>query len=144
MPLQLNTPESARDKLITWDPDNLVEANEAREEIARFRRLGFTVSDEANIEGECKLYAPSPAEHQLIYRVLSENGDDRLVWDRRNKDEVEEAKVKFEEYVEKGYKAYVCRRDGSKGSQIDSFDALLQEVIMEKGQVVMVPKTMPG
>jgi hypothetical protein len=144
MPLQLNTPETARDKLITWDPDNLIETKEAKEEINRFRRLGFTMSDESNIEGECRLYAPKPAEHQLIYRVLSANGDDRLVWDRRNADEVQEAKIKFDEYIEKGYRAYVCRRDGTKGSQIESFDALLQEVIMEKGQVVMVPKAMPG
>lgn len=144
MPLQLNTPESARDKLITWDPDNLVETNEAKEEIDRFRRLGFTVVELIQAIGECKLEAPKPSEHQLIYRVLSANGDDRLVWDRRNQKEVQEAKEKFREYVEKGYRAYMCRRDGSKGSQIDSFDALLQEVIMEKGQVVMVPKTMPG
>lgn len=86
--------------------------------------------------------APAPSEHDLIFRVLSDNGDDRLVWDRRNQAEVDEAKVKYQEYMDKGYKAYVCRRDGKKGSKLESFDALLQEVIMEKGQVVMVPKTM--
>jgi hypothetical protein len=142
MPLQLNTPETARDKLITWDPDNLVETTEAKKEVERFRRLGFSVT---SFEfGEAKLEAPAPAEHQLIYRVLSANGDDRLVWDRRNTNEVTEARIKFDEYIGKGYRAYVCRRDGTKGSQIESFDALLQEVIMEKGQVVMVPKAMPG
>jgi hypothetical protein len=142
MPLQLNTPETARDKLITWDPNVKAETKEARSEIGRFRRLGFTlVSDK---DGEAKLEAPAPAEYQIIYRVLSANGDDRLVWDRKDPDQVVEARTKFEEYIEKGYRAYVCRRDGSKGSQLNSFDALLQEVIMEEGQVVMVPKAMPG
>ena len=142
MPLQLNTPETARDKLITWDPDSEAETREARSEIGRFRRLGFTLVSDTS--GEAKLEAPAPAENQLIYRVLSKNGDDRLVWDRRDPDQVAEAKIKFQEYMDKGYKAFVCRRDGSKGSQIESFDALLQEVIMEKGQVIMVPKAMPG
>jgi hypothetical protein len=140
MPLQLNTPESARDKLITWDPQNLSQTTEAKEEVERFRRLGFSV---VSFEfGEAKLEAPAPTDHDLIFRVLSDNGDDRLVWDRRNQKEVDEAKASFEDYMAKGYKAYVCRRDGKKGSKLESFDALLQEVIMEKGQVVMVPKTM--
>lgn len=142
MPLQLNTPESARDKLITFDPDDLAQATEALNEINRFRRLGFSVVREDH--GECEMRAPEPTEHDLIFRVLSNNGDDRLIWDRRNPKEVEEARGKFDDYVAKGYKPYVCRRDGTKGSKIESFDALLQEVIMEKGQVVMVPKTMAG
>lgn len=142
MPLQLNTPETARDKLITWDHDNLKEVKEAEEEIEKFRRLGFSLF--ARIPGGATMKAPEPTEHQLIYRVLSKNGDDRLIWDRRDPDQVVEAKAKFQEYMDEEYKAYVCRRDGTKGSQIDSFDSLLQEVIMEKGQVVMVPKAMPG
>lgn len=138
--LRLNTPESARDKLITWDQDSPKQLQEADEEINRFRRLGFSII--AQNPGECQMKAPAPSEHDLIFRVLSDNGDDRLVWDRRNQAEVGEAKVKYQEYMDKGYKAYVCRRDGKKGSKLESFDALLQEVIMEKGQVVMIPKTM--
>ena len=138
--LRLNTPETARDKLITWDRDSPKQLQEADEKINRFRRLGFSITTQS--PGECQMKAPAPTEFDLIFRVLSDNGDDRLVWDRRNQGEVEEAKAKFQDYMDKGYKAYVCRRDGKKGSKLDSFDALLQEVIMEKGQVVMVPKTM--
>lgn len=159
MPLQLNTPDPAMDlrKRIIWDPEIASDVLEAQEKVDKLRDQGFIVY--SSNPGELVLMPP-PRDHGLfLIRVLDDNGDTRLVWNRRDQSEVDEARIKFDEYLKKGHRAYVCRSDGTKGRRVETFDAMMEELIlMEKraaeehdrlkgwGQpeAIMVPKTHPG
>jgi hypothetical protein len=105
------------------------------------------------------LAPPARSPDHVLMRVLDDNGDTRLLWNRRNQPEVDEARAKFNEYLTKGYRAYVCRSDGAKGRKVDTFDALLEEVILltsteatrrdaaqgwRQPEAILVPPTQPG
>lgn len=159
MPLQLNAPDPAMDlrKRIIWDPDIASDVLEAQEKVEKLREQGFVVF--SSEPGEMVMQPPARDHGMCLMRVLDDNGDTRLVWNRRDQGEVEEARAKFDEYVKKGYRAYLCRSDGSKGRRIETFDSLLEEMIlMEKKEAekhdaaqgwaqpeaIMVPRTHPG
>ena len=158
MPLQLHNPDPSFDirQRIVWDPANSLEVMEAQAKLDALRHQGYTVT--STDPGECVLEPPDREEHQVLVRILDDSGDTRLVWDRRNLDEVSDARAKFGEYLKQGYKAYVSRSDGTKGRRVETFDAMMEEIIMldkkaaeaydkEKGwrpEVIMVPKTAPG
>lgn len=135
MPLRMGGVETERAQLFTWDPDNYEEAADQRKEIARLLNEGFTVESEE--EGEVRLLPPERNPFEGCMRKLSQNGDDRVVWDRRNPDEVKDAYKTFNELLEKGYRAYATNSDGSKGHEISEFNPGLEEIIM-------VPATVPG
>lgn len=65
-------------------------------------------------------------------------GDDRIVWDRRFKDQMDEARAKFNELVGLGYKAYLVKKDGKKSNE------QLLEFLPEAEEVIMVPPTAAG
>jgi len=101
--------------------------------------------------------AESENNHSFPLRILDETGDRRLVWDCRSNRETNEAAIKFDEYIQKGHKAYAINRNGKKNYRIIGFDPKLEEVIFidnnrEKltdfckkvAEVRMVPKTRPG
>ncbi len=127
MPLNLGGVETLRPQVITWNPDAYDEAADARQQIADLKKQGFTVRNEE--DGEVILQPPQRDPNQGCFRILSQNGDDRIVWDRRNKKEVKEAFKVFKEFIEKGYTAYVVRSDGSRGHKITDFDYALEEII---------------
>jgi hypothetical protein len=129
---------------LVWDPKSTTERDEAIKKIASLTDKGFVVQN--SIEGECLLNPPARPRDLFICRVLDPTGDSRLVWNKNSISEINEAKQKFNDYLKKGYKAYACRRDGSKGARLDSFDALMEELLVEKGQPegIMVPPTSPG
>lgn len=157
MPLQLNTPTHALPKRVVWDPTNETESAEAKEVIFDHLAKGFKLLEDN--PGETLLVPPDGEPGQVVMRVLDETGDTRVVWDRHKDAEVKEAREKFIELLGKGYKGYVCRSDGSKGRRVETFDALLEEIIMlekqaatsaprgakeKPAEVVMVPATAPG
>ena len=143
-------------KRIQWDAGCPADQAIAQGKINVLREMGYTVQEES--EGEILLSPPPMAPHQLLIRVLDDNGDSRVTWDRRNQAECDEARTKFDEYLKKGYRAYVCRSDGTKGQRVETFDALLEEVIVAPGkpgdkgfgeyhkprESVLVPPTAPG
>lgn len=53
--------------------------------------------------------------HQIVFRVLSMNGDDRYFWDRRFLDQVHEARDKFFSMRKQDYAAYLPGSGGGKG-----------------------------
>lgn len=145
MPLVLNNAETERPKEFLWNPLCPDESNEMMESIRSHMARGFKgYVDQKN--GMAVLTPPELNPEMFMFRVLTENGDDRLVWDRRDLEQIEEARKTFNDYIKKGYRAYVVRRcGGEKGSQVDSFDALYEEVVMVKGKdALMVPPTVPG
>jgi hypothetical protein len=149
MPLMLNTPETARPKRIVWDPKSTTDAYEAGLKTGELLKQGWTPTTslgDSEALGEMVMVPPQKDANMGVMRVLDESGDSRIVWDRRDKNQVKEAFAKFKDFIVKGYRAYVVRSDGSKGSRLDEFDPLLEEIMVGKRpeEIVMVPATVPG
>jgi len=66
---------------------------------------------------------------QIVFRVLSLNGDDRFSWDKRFLDQVHEARAKFYDMRKQGYAAYLPGSGGGRGQLITEFDPDAEEVI---------------
>jgi hypothetical protein len=68
---------------------------------------------------------------ERTYRFLtSKDGDKRIVWDCRDMDQIEDAKVMFDESVAKGLVPYRVGTNGKATSEVmDEFDAEAEEVI---------------
>ena len=139
MPLTLNA-STERPKQIHWDPTLASDWEAAQKAIDEHCNRGFTlrgVAGDLKRQGVAFMDPPARDPNTLLFRVLSASGDDRLLWDRRSTDEVDEARKKFDEYLTKGYTAYAVRTDGSKGSKLEEFDP-------EEEEILLVPRTMPG
>jgi hypothetical protein len=133
--LQLGGIETERNQVITWDPEIVAQAKEAVARHKMLEALGFTVL--LAEEGEIVLAPPALGPNVGVFRVMSENGDDRVIWDRTDPAQVREAYSKFGDFMSRGYTAYAVGDDGRKGHRIDTFDPSLQEVLL-------VPATKPG
>lgn len=58
-------------------------------------------------------------------------GHDRIIWDRRYRDQIGEAREKFNELVRLGFTPYLTRKDGTKAnSPLVEFDPDAEEIIM--------------
>ena len=58
-------------------------------------------------------------------------GDDRIVWDRRFLDQIKEARAKFYDLLDRGFKAFKVKKDGSKSKRrLLKFDPSAEEIIM--------------
>lgn len=133
MPLQLDAdPSTELPKRVVWDPDKADDYKAAFQRVKELTDQGFTV-DYTGV-GEVLLSPPPFNSDQLLIRVLDDSGDSRILWNRKRQAEVEDARRRFDEYMKKGYRAYVCRSDGSKGARVETFDALLEEIIVAPGQ----------
>lgn len=135
MPLQLGDDSHSRPRIIAWDATCEKQTKEAATEIEGLESKGFKAIDKK--DGLVTLSPPTRDPNQGLFRILSQNGDDHVVWDRRDPAQVREAFAKFNELVKKGYTAYSTTSDGKKGHKIDTFDPGLEEIIL-------VPSTMPG
>ena len=143
MPLQLGGIETARSRVVVWDPAVMVQANDARATMDKLLKQGFRLR--STDEGEAILDPPPKPENINVFRVLSQNGDDRIIWDRTNPQQVKEAFATFKGFMAKGYSAYAVLANGKRGHKITEFDPGLQEILCAKGtEVVLVPATCPG
>lgn len=135
MPLSLGDASTERPHVITFDPASPAESKEAKDTMDRLVERGFKINKESY--GEVTLIPPPRNPNEGVFRVLSENGDDRIVWDRTKPSQVREAFDKFKDFLKRGYTAYASLISGKKGHKLDDFDPGLEEVIL-------VPSTMPG
>jgi hypothetical protein len=71
-----------------------------------------------------------PATHGEI-AVMSSKGDTKIIWDRKQADEVSNARRTFDDLMKKGYAAFSVKgKDGDKGEQIKAFDPDAERMIM--------------
>lgn len=142
MPLQLGGIETDRPQIIAYDPAIAAEVQEALARRTRLVKQGYLLKKEE--PGEIHLDPPPKGPHIGVFRILSQNGDERLVWDRRDAKQVREAFTKFKELLKKGYTAFTVLANGARGHKLTEFDPGLQEILMTAKEVLMVPPTIPG
>lgn len=158
MPLVIQSespPDLGLPMTFTWDPTDPAQFEEATGKIKVAQAQGYKPAGGAPAiplpqVGEYRLVPPERVLGTLLVRILDDSGDSRLVWNRHSIPEINEARVKFDAHIRKGYRAYAVRTDGSRGSRCTDFDALAEELILTqqkgkgKGEAVMVPPTVPG
>jgi hypothetical protein len=69
--------------------------------------------------------------------VLDRSGHTSVKWNPDNDDEVQVARITFEELTKKGYRAFTVGRFGRQGDRLDTFDP-------EAGEIMMVPQLKGG
>lgn len=62
-------------------------------------------------------------------QIMDVTGDIKVEWNPDNKKEVEAAEKSFNEYVDKGFKAYRIYDDGKKGESITKFDKFAEKIL---------------
>jgi hypothetical protein len=136
MPLALGGLATDRGHVIAYDQTSMQESLEAAATVSQYIKQGYQVRKDSHM-GEIHLLPPDRPKNQGLFRVLSQNGDDRIVWDRTSPDEVREAYTKFDDFIARKYTAYAIMRDGTRGPKIDAFDPGMEEILF-------VPDTYPG
>ena len=142
MPLQLGGVETSRPIIVTWNPDIAAEAKDALARRAKLEGQGFKTTRE--VPGEVHLEPPPTGPTIHVFRILSQNGDERVVWNRNDPKQVREAFRKFKELLAKGYSAFATLASGKRGHKITEFDPGLQEILLSSREMVLVPPTIPG
>ena len=80
-------------------------------------------------KGEIKYLATVELSKKITGNGIG--GHDRIIWDRRYRDQIGEARDKFNELVRLGFTPYLTRKDGTKANRpMDEFDPDAEEVIM--------------
>lgn len=69
--------------------------------------------------------------------ILDNTGDSKIMWDVRNKDEIDAAEAQFDSLIKKGFTAYSVKKDGEKNKKITSFDP-------DAGKIILVPPIIGG
>lgn len=128
-------------KCVIWDNENELETQEAEIKIENLLDQGYEIEKER--PGEVLLKNPEIDKNFFKFQILSQNGDDVLVWDRRDPEQVKDAKNKFKDYLSKGYTAYSIR-GGQRGAKLTTFDELREHIILGEDNALMVPKSIPG
>ena len=131
------------DRRLVWNASKLKEIDEAKTLYRQYRAEGhiITTVDGAPLErfipslGEILVKAQKMAKS--VMKILSDKGDERLVWDKENGREAKEAKAKFESLIKDGYTAFSVDLKGKKNRKIEEFDVDAEEILM-------VPKTARG
>ena len=127
----------SRDIELQWPVGDETARAEARAEESELIAQGYRVTF-YGMEGDAmftRMSMTDPIAHCL--RILTKNGDDIIVWDRDDLTQIKEAERRFKECIESGYRAYIVGKNGKKGSRIDYFDDVLEEILL-------VPATIPG
>lgn len=76
-----------------------------------------------------------PTDTEVVRNVLhipDATGDTRIMWDPRNRDEVDAAKAAFDAAKKKGMLAYSVDESGDKGEVIRDFDKHAGKIIMAR------------
>lgn len=128
---------------IVWDTTHKKQVEEAKQVIMARKREGYviTLSNGQPMEkyspmlGEVIILPKKIGGH--VMKILSDKGDERLVWDKEDGRQAMECKSKFKELIDKGYSAYTTTESGKRKSRITEFDVDAQEVLM-------IPPTVKG
>jgi hypothetical protein len=73
-----------------------------------------------------------PPGHGILH-TMDRDGDQRVMWDRGNADEVSAARRTFTDLTRKGYLAYrAVGKKGDQGEQIREFDPDAERIILAK------------
>jgi len=120
---------------LNFDPHSKEQEHEARDERDILLAQGWMLNEQGT--GFFKMTPPAQPTNKGVLRILTENGDDLVVWDRNILDEIREAKRQFDDYIKRGYKAFAMKLRGEKGVRLDQFDPSLE-------QIILTPSTRPG
>jgi len=153
--------------VIEFDDSSNREIEEAKTYYRKARAAGRKIVDmEGNpvehfhpaLQG-FKILESELRDHEFAMRLINETGDETVIWDSRDPDEVKEAERRFKEYTDKGWKAYAVDASGKLAGRIRSFGADACEVVFKEGRdwkgdlkkfvesfkrVEMLPRTYPG
>ena len=129
--------ELTMDLQIVWDKTHIKQIDQAKELFRSFKKEGYvttledkkTVVKKFNPMLETIVVLSKKAKGHLM-KILTEKGDERLVWDMDSGSEAKQAKNKFYELIKKGYKAYSVDRKGEKNRRITEFDVEAEEILM--------------
>ena len=132
--------ELVMDQRIIWDKMKIKEIDEAKALVRDFRRKGYEIllTDGTPMERFhpkfeeviVKAKDIGKAACMRVLKILTENGDERIVWDKENGREAKQAKADFEKWLKKDYKAYSVDSKGKKNQKITEFDVDAEEIIM--------------
>jgi hypothetical protein len=157
---------NAAPQLVEWDDDNKKEIEEAKSIYQKAREQNREIEDlfgnmveyfRPSLKG-FRIKGQRLKPHQFSMRILNEKGDETLIWDSRDPDEVKEAAKIFNKYIEKGWRAFATDIEGNRSRRIRAFDAEKEEVIFEEdntkeklqkfvgkfSEIKVLPKTYPG
>ena len=125
------------DRQIVWSPLKLKEIDEAKSIYFQFKRLGHQI---LKTNGDVvERFEPSlgaliiktiKTEVTHIMKILSDAGDEKIVWDKNNGKQAKRAKETFEQFLAKKYTAYSTDAQGKKKKQITEFDVDAEEIII--------------
>lgn len=62
--------------------------------------------------------------------ILDQTGDTKVIWDKNNRDEVDNARDTYKKMKDKGYMAYSVKEDGEKKKIIHEFDPEAEKLIL--------------
>jgi hypothetical protein len=65
----------------------------------------------------------------MEYRILDKTGDTKVIFDKNVPEEVEAAEAQFAALIEKGFKAFLVKKDGTPGRQIKTFNPTAERYI---------------
>lgn len=151
---------------VSFNPARLKQVDEAKTKYIQARQEGRIITD---LDGKELDTFPIGAdgfiitekvmpENYLATRFFDETGDRRIFWDINSPNQIKEAHDLFQQYMDRGWKAYAMARDGDKGRRIFQFDGIQGEIWFDdKGtkerlkdfaakfrEVRVLPKTWPG
>lgn len=152
---------------IEFNPKSIKEIDEAKRKYIQARKEGRSVLHPDTREplgsfpsdlGGFIIDDTNTKAGDFAIHFIDGSGDQRIIWDIRDKQQLKEAKKKFDEYVAKGWKPYAINRDGKRGRRIFSFDDKAEEIVFEDKttreklanfstkfkEVKMLPRTYPG
>ena len=135
--------ELVMDQRVVWNKFNKKEVEQAKKILMDYRRKGYELlkSDGTIMQRfspileEVKVMAKGVAKS--VMKILTDVGDERLVWDKDNGREAKQAKKKFLELLKKGYTAFSVDHASEKNRKITEFD-------IDAEEIMMVPETVKG
>jgi hypothetical protein len=135
--------ELVMDQRVVWNKFNKKEVEQAKKMLMDYKRKGYELlkSDGTVMQRfspileEVKVMAKGVAKS--VMKILTDVGDERLVWDKDNGREAKQAKKKFLELLKKGYTAFSVDHASEKNRKITEFD-------IDAEEIMMVPETVKG
>lgn len=137
---KVEAPLNLAEQIVEWDPDNKRQIEDSKKIYQQARREGREIRDlEDNIveffhpdmEG-FKILGKALKDGEFSFRILNEKGDETIVWDSRNPDQIAEAAKTFKDYIAKGWTAYAVSADGTMKRKVTHFNHELLEVTFEE------------